>query len=107
MGKLHKIRKAFNRLSDDEKRTIGHRRGGGYFGEDNRFRFDVGSTKSYRKFIIKLFKDWEQEDRLNQVLDSVLPEIYKTVVTQPTLSERLVFDLPMIGKGRSIPIVED
>ncbi len=89
MGKRHKIKKAFNRLSDDEKRGVLHRKTGGFFDASNHFTFSHQWTPSYRSLILSIAKQWEQDTRITDVLDNMLPEIY-SIVTEPTLLERVV-----------------
>ena len=58
MGKLKKFRKAFRKLSDENK-----------------------------KLAAKIIHDWEQDNRISLMLDKMIPELYEQVVKTPNLIE--------------------
>lgn len=88
MGKLHKIKRAFNRLSDEQKAGVAHRKTGGHFDENNHFYFDKHLSQSYRNYIKHLCKEWEEDKRVADVLDSMIPILHAQII-QPTLLGRV------------------
>ena len=72
MGKLHRIRKAFNKLPDEKKRRLAERKvfssfigglyikraSGCYVGREVRFH---GYTDSHRNYVRKLCRDYLEE----------------------------------------------
>jgi len=60
MGKLHKIRKAFNRLPDREKHKLAGYSSGVWFWPNGEVRLWV-FTESYRGYVRKLAQAWLDE----------------------------------------------
>ncbi len=60
MGKLHKIRRAFDKLSDKRKQDIWHGRHGCVIkpGGEVMFTQYWHDAKSYRNYIAKISEDW-------------------------------------------------